>query len=87
MNIINETDINARFAELCRQRDAASNHAVNLTGALAMVNEHANAQTSQIASLNERIAELEAQLAEKTSGNDAPPEAQDEQNAPEVPHA
>lgn len=53
---MNETEINAKFAALCMQRNDAQNTAVNLAGALAMAQE--------------RIKALEAQLAEQSSTED-----------------
>lgn len=53
---MNETEINAKFAALCMQRNDAANVAVNLAGSLAVAQE--------------RIKELEAQLAEQSSTED-----------------
>lgn len=54
---MNETEINAKFEALIAQRNDAANVAVNLAGSLAVAQE--------------RIKELEAQLAEQVSTKDA----------------
>lgn len=54
---MNETELNAKFAALCAQRNDAQNNAVNLAGALAVAQA--------------RIKELEAQLAETVATEDA----------------
>ena len=54
---MNETELNAKFAALCMQRNDAANVAVNLAGSLAVAQEH--------------IKELEAQLAETVATEDA----------------
>ena len=49
---MNETELNAKFAALCAQRNDAQNNAVNLAGALAVAQA--------------RIKELEAQVSEQS---------------------
>lgn len=73
MNVLNEIDINARFTELCRQREVASNHAVNLTGVLAVAQGRVKELDAQLSTAQERIQELENRLAESKE----PPAAQE----------
>lgn len=54
---MNETEINAKFEALIAQRNDAQNVVVNLAGSLAVAQE--------------RIKELEAQLAETVATEDA----------------
>lgn len=54
---MNETELNAKFEALIAQRNDAQNVVVNLAGSLAVAQE--------------RIKELEAQLAEQVSTKDA----------------
>lgn len=62
---MNETELNAKFAALCAQRNDAQNNAVNLAGALAVAQA--------------RIKELEAQVEAHESTKQA--EIQEEEHA------
>lgn len=73
---MNETELNAKFAALCMQRNEAQNAVVNLAGSLAVAQarikeleaemaEQADQRDAEFGRLRARIAELETQLAAK----------------------